>query len=497
MKPRTLLVLLVLVLGLGTFIWFYERKLPSSEERTEQSKKVLPIDTAEVTAVTLESESGTLKLEKVILPVPKDDEKKEKEGENGDEDALAAEPPAEWRIVEPLKARADTFVVEGLLDALAALDKVRTLDELDPKQVGLDKPRATVRITTADGEKVLKIGAEIPTSATTIASVSGVEGNEGALVISDSILTEIRRAPGEWRDRQLFRGDRDKIRRITLTAAGQRVVLVAQNGAFRMESPLRDRVDRDKIDDLFAELSGLTAERFVEGAQPTPEMGIQPPRAVVEVAAEGAQPFRIELGGETETIGGEPPPPDPGQSPGPTPPAKTFYARADGQLVEVRTRLEDAALRPAAEWRSTALSSLETFEVESATVQDAQGTLSLERAEPEWKRGKDTISYLPVSDFLFSLLGVTADRLVTPAEAVSIGVLPGGKPLLTVTLKTKERGDEILKLFAPVAAGVPATAGDRQLVLLLPPGTLGEIQAKLAEVRKASPIDPSKDPTKK
>ena len=54
-------------------------------------------------------------------------------------------------------------------------------------------------------------------------------------------------------------------------------------------------------------------------------------------------------------------------------------------------------------------------------MQDAQGTLSLERAEPEWKRGKDTISYLPVSDFLFSLLGVTADRLVTPAEAVSIG----------------------------------------------------------------------------
>ena len=63
---------------------------------------------------------------------------------------------------------------------------------------------------------------------------------------------------------------------------------------------------------------------------------------------------------------------------------------------------------------------------------------------------------------------------------------------MTVTLKTKERGDEILKLFAPVAAGVPATAGDRQLVLLLPPGTLGEIQGKLAEVRKAKPVEANK-----
>ena len=33
MRPRTLLILLVLVLGLGAFIWFYERELPSSEER--------------------------------------------------------------------------------------------------------------------------------------------------------------------------------------------------------------------------------------------------------------------------------------------------------------------------------------------------------------------------------------------------------------------------------------------------------------------------------
>jgi hypothetical protein len=466
MKPRTLLVLLVLVLGLGSFIWFYERELPSSEERAELEKKAFPLKKDEVTAVTLQSDAGTVRLEKVSLPAPK----KKEEGEE------LTETPVEWRIVEPLKARADTMAVDGLLDALASLDTVRTLDDVNPKEVGLERPRATVRVKTADGEKVLKIGAEIPTSGTTIAEIGG----KGAVVVSDSVLTEIRRQPGDWRDRQIYRGDRDHVQRITLVSGGQKVVLVKQGDSFRIDSPFKDRADRDKMDDLFAELSGLTAERFVDGA-PAQE----PPRAIVEVLSDEAPPFRIELGAPVESPSESPTPEEP-------PAAGTYQARSDGQLFEVRTRLEAAAARPAAEWRAMSLSSLETYDVESVAVQDAQGTVSLTRAEPDWKRGKETISYLPVSDFLFSLVGAKADRLLTPGEAVAVGIVPGGKPVMTVTLGTKSKGQETLKLYPPVAAGVPATASDRELILILPPGTLGEIQGKLAEVRKANPVDPSK-----
>jgi hypothetical protein len=470
MKPRTLLVLLVLVLGLGSYIWFYDREQPSSEERAELEKKAVPLKKDEVTAVSLQSDAGTVRLEKVSLPAPK--EKKEE----GDE---LTEAPVEWRIVEPLKARADTTLVDGLLDALASLDTVRKLDDVNPKEVGLDRPRATVRVKTAEGEKVLKIGAEIPTSGTTIAALEGGKGATAAMVVSDSVLTEIRRKPGDWRDRQMYRGDRDHVQRITLVSGGQRVVLAKQGDSFLIESPFKDRADRDRIDDLFAELSGLTAERFLDGGE-----AIQP-QTLVEVISDDAPPFRIELGAEVET-----PAPSPEEAAeNPAAAAKTWQARSGGQQFEVRTRLAEAAARPAAEWRAMSLSSLETFDVESATVQDAQGTLALTRAEPDWKRGKETISYLPVSDLLFSLIGAKADRLLTPDEAVAVGITPNGKPALTVTLGSKSKGQETLKLYAPVAAGTPATASDRNLILLLPPGTLGEIQGKLAEVRKAKPVE--------
>lgn len=473
MRPRTLLVLLAVVLGLGAFIWFYERELPSSEERARLEKRVLRVEKEDVTALTLQSESGTVRLERVGLPAAPT-APKEETGVEGDE---ITAPETEWRIVEPLQARADTFAVDGLLDGLVTLESSRTIEDVDPKEAGLDQPRATVRLKTAEGEKVLRIGAEVPTGGAALASL---EGRDETYVVPDSILTEIGRAPGDWRDRQIYRGERDAVRRITLAANGQRLVLVPQGGegsAFRIESPVKDQADREKVDSLFAELSGLTAERFVDQPpQPLAELGLQPPRAIVEVAFAQGPPARIELGAPAEPATEEPAPGEPA-------PAETFWARAGSQLFQVRTRLHEAAARPVAEWRSQSLSSLDVFQVDSLTVQDGQGTLSLQRAEPDWKRGEETISYLPVSDFLFSLTGATAERLLAADD------VPLGKPVLTVTLKPREGAQEVLTLYPQVAAGVPARASGRDLVLLLPAGTLQEIQAKLAEVRKAKPVE--------
>src|SRR5690242_12447675 len=116
MKPRTLLVLLVLVLGLGAFIWLYERKLPSSEERETLGKKVFALEKGDVTAVAIDAPKGSVRLERAPAPKPaaQDKDKKDKKEET-------AEPAADWRLVKPLAARADAFAVDRLLDAVTSL----------------------------------------------------------------------------------------------------------------------------------------------------------------------------------------------------------------------------------------------------------------------------------------------------------------------------------------------------------------------------------------
>lgn len=67
MRPRSLLVLALLVLALGAFLWFVERDLPGSEERAERARLLLPgLDPGTVTAVTVETEEERWRLERRV-----------------------------------------------------------------------------------------------------------------------------------------------------------------------------------------------------------------------------------------------------------------------------------------------------------------------------------------------------------------------------------------------------------------------------------------------
>lgn len=467
MKPRTLLVLLVVVLGLGAFIWFYERDLPSSEERAELQKKILKLEKDGVSAISIDGSKGRVRLERIAT------------AKQAVKDDAAAEPAGEWRIVEPLTFRADSFAVDRLLEAVASLEKERTLEEVDPRDVGLDKPRATVRLKTRDGLKVLKLGAEVPTGGTLIA---GLEGEEDAYVVSDSILADVDRAPGDWRDRVMFRGDRDAVQRITLTgAAGGPVVLAKHRDGFWIEKPLADRADRDLVTGLFSDLEGLTAERFLDGSQPTAELGLAPPKDVVDVVFQGKPPVRIELGA---LVTGAAAPE--GQTAG-----ELTWARVGSTVFQVRTRLAESIRRAPADWRAMQLSALEVHDVESAIVRDDRTSLQLTRAGTDWKRGDTLISYLPVSDLLFAVTGARADRLLTPEESQTLhaGL---AKPLFTFKLRSQEMGEETVILYPPLPEGVPARVSGRQTVLLLPAGALQEIQKNVEAVRTAKPVTPAK-----
>jgi hypothetical protein len=488
MKPRTLLILLGILIGFGSFIWFYERKLPSSDERAQIAKKVIAVKKDDVQGLTLETAGGKVVLQRTEAPAAdkKKDKKDKKDGETGDEPQ--GQPASSWMLAQPMQARADAFAVDGLLDALTNLQKTRTFDgKVDRTALGLDKPRATVRLKTAKGETVLLLGAEVPTGSELIAAVG-----DDTYVVADSILTQVDKDPGSWRDRQLFRASRDAISRITLTGPpGGPIVLAQKDGIFQLERPLADHADRETTDDLYADLSGLTAEKFVDDAgkaHSLTELGLQPPRAVVDVAFAKGDPVRIEIGGPAGPNAPDTAPPVPGQPPGQPPGAQpAVYARIGSQVFETRTRLTATAVRPPADWRARGLSALEVYQVEAATVHDDKGSFRLTRAGTDWKRGEQTISYVPVSDFLFAVTGAKADRLLTAAESVALGANLA-KPALTVDLEGKEGAKETLLLYPPIAAGTPARAGGRDIVLLLPSDKLKEIQGKLDEVKNAKPL---------
>jgi hypothetical protein len=504
MRPRTLLVLLVAVVALGAFIRFYERDQPSSDERARLAKKVLDFKKDQVTRLRLAADGNTVVLERVPPPHPgkpaaaAGGAAARPAGTGAAAPPETAAPPAEWRIVRPLSARADAEAVDRLLENLSSLEKTRTMDKVAPADVGLDKPRASAALTVAGqrGETVLEVGAAVPTGGQAIVAVAG---RPQAYVVSDFVLADLRKKPGEWRDKQIFRGSRDAVQRLAWTVGGgPRVVLARRGDRFWLESPIADRADRDQVEKLLSDLTGLTAESFLDSPAPPsgPAFGLEPPRAVLDVILGGQpQPVRVELGASHAAAAPPGAPPD--QPAAPQAAAKVTWARAGGTIFETRSPLAETLARPAAEWRSPVLSGLEVHQVDSVVVRDAQGAVPLTRSGTDWKRGAVTISYLPVSDLLFSLLEAKADRLLTPAEAAALGA-GAGKPLLTFEIKGGAAGNETLTLYPPLAgashpaAGAPARAGGRDTVLLLPESKEKEIQDRLAAVRTAKPAIPEK-----
>jgi hypothetical protein len=501
-RPRTLAVLAILVLALAAFIRFYERGQPSSEERAQRAKKVLDIKKDQVTRLRLEAGGATVVLERQPPAKPG----KAAKG------PVSAAPPVttpgealqapEWRITRPLAARADSAAVERLLDALADLQKSRTLDRVVPAEVGLDKPRAKVGLTL-DGkraETVLDIGAAVPTGGEAVVAIAG---RPEAYVVSDSLLSDVRKKAGDWRDRQMFHGDRDRIARLAWTVAGApRMVLARRGERFWLESPILDRADRDQVEKLLTDLTGLTAEGFVDSPPVHPGqapaaagdgggsagLGLAPPHAVLEAVVAGQpQPLRVELGASHPAAAA---PAEPGAPPE-TAAGSLTYARIGGIVFETRSSLPDTLARPPAAWRSPMLSGLEVHQIDSAAVRDGKAALALSRSGTDWKRGTVTISYLPVSDLLFAVTDAKADRLLTPEETRALGA-DLARPLLTLVLKGGPAGDETLTLYPPLTGathGVPARASGRDTVLLLPEAKLKDIQDRIEAVRTAKPLE--------
>jgi len=498
-KLRTLLILLVLVAGLGAFIWFYERDLPGSEERAEQARRVfLGLEADEVAALVVETGGERVRLERVAAAGGGDAEAAGDAGpaEGGfDEEEIAddaeplplPEPEPEWRIAEPAAlagARADRFAVERLLDSLATLEKSRTLEDADRAETGLQEPRARVTVIDAEGEETtLEIGAEVPASSSTLAAIAGAPE---VYVAGGGIVHDLDREPGDWRDRDVLAVRRDAVDRLMIApAGGERIVLARRGGdEYWLDEPLVDRADGAAVDQLVADLTALRAREFVDDpGEELAEYGLEEPRGAIEIAGGGGEPLRLEIGGEAEGAG--------------------WYGRTGGQVFAADGQLPEALAREPADWQSRSLSARRLYQIDRVTIEEPGAEpLVLDREGPDWRRGGEAIPYTPVSDFLFAVTDARAERLARRDAARAAGHL--GAPALTITLaaaagdeggEADAAGGETITLYPPAASGeVPATVTGRDFALYLAPATAETLRDSLERLRDAEPLPPPEEP---
>jgi hypothetical protein len=180
-KPRTVAILAAVVAALAAFVLFFERELPSTDDRRERAGKALALEPEEVTALTLEWEGREVRFERA----PKG------EGEA---------PPVVrgWRLAAPITGRADGARLDQLLSALAALEVERELEGTSRADVGLEPPRGQVRWTAGATEGALEVGGEVPASSNVVIAVAG---RPEPVVVARAFAADLGRAAADWRAR--------------------------------------------------------------------------------------------------------------------------------------------------------------------------------------------------------------------------------------------------------------------------------------------------------
>ena len=317
MNLRRNIIMLVALLGLGTYIYFVEF---AKQQETEEAKKMLSFDPADVTAVELIYPDRQLQLRK-----------KEEE----------------WAITQPIEAKADTTAVDNLVKAVNSAEVSRTLEEVqeDMALYGLNEPVVKVKLTLKDGDQLpqLTIGKDTPVGHSVYVQRAG---EKDVLLTPQSFRLGMTKETKDLRDRNIIDFDKDAVQLVTLTRPSHpqgkeahqasegtthqdspatsgkesqqkfqagiieedledqdaEIILRKADLGWAMDKPISTRADDAIINTFLSSLSGLRAQDFVdEPLLEHKEFGLDPPHLSIALTlGEDKTQHTILVGNEKE-----------------------------------------------------------------------------------------------------------------------------------------------------------------------------------------------------
>ncbi|QIR38192.1 DUF4340 domain-containing protein [Tolypothrix sp. PCC 7910] len=180
---RTTLILILLALGLGSFVYFYEiRGATQREEVKEKKQQIFAFTADDVQSLKI----ATAKLSLALERNPQDS-------------------PPKWLLKSPVSEPANDAIVSYLMDLLVKGKSDRSLS-IPPNQkgdFGLDNPQATINITLKNQQShQLLIGATNFNRRLLYVQADPsvkLDGNIDVLLVSTDFENAVNRDLSEWK----------------------------------------------------------------------------------------------------------------------------------------------------------------------------------------------------------------------------------------------------------------------------------------------------------
>ncbi|MBD2201293.1 DUF4340 domain-containing protein [Calothrix sp. FACHB-1219] len=179
---RTTLILLLLALGLGTFVYFYEIRGGSQrEEVKEKQQQIFSFTADDVQSLTVTTQKLSLSLERN----PQGNQPK-------------------WLLKSPVSEPANDAIVSYLMDLLVKgkSDRIFSIPPSQKAEFGLDQPQATINIQLKNQQnQQLLLGKLNPNGSSLYVQANPTvkpDGNIDVLLVSKDFENAVNRELSEW-----------------------------------------------------------------------------------------------------------------------------------------------------------------------------------------------------------------------------------------------------------------------------------------------------------
>ena len=281
MKTRTTLILLLITIGLGVWIKFFESKGPNTEEARREAGNVVNFDREKLKGIMIQ---------------------------NGDDRIELRREAGKWRLTQPVKDQADGATVDNLISDLESWHKDAVVPATEVakekgrlNEYGLVQPKLRLRLLEPNGPPEIFFGKDAALENKIYVRFANAKD---VLITSQTVRTDIAKKPDDFRDRKLTDlTTAQVIRAILKTSAGE-IELAKKNEHWGIVKPLQARAADEKINDLLAQVTNARIQEFVaDDKGDLHAYGLSEPRgSITFYGGDDKQGRTLQIGSAAEKI---------------------------------------------------------------------------------------------------------------------------------------------------------------------------------------------------
>lgn len=207
--------------------------------------------------------------------------------------------PEGWKMIQPVKAKADARTIEDILSALSSLRVVvfETDGEYDPADYGLSQPRITVTLqsTVDDSIQELQIGGAAETPGRIYVARSGYRA---VYALNREIYTKLNKTVFDLRDKRVIDFQRTATHQFTIRQKDSEIVCQKEmDGGWKITAPVVLKADEEAVDDLLFGVDSLRVVAFVDDRPKNLQTyGLDPPAIEVSFMVPDTEPAVLFVG---------------------------------------------------------------------------------------------------------------------------------------------------------------------------------------------------------